>query len=91
MKFYSEELKTLFDSAEELEKAEAEHQAKVANKKQAINSVLDKFEGCIKTLNETMEEFAPISETLTPSETRKIIHDMVELMSSLNLPMFWKF
>ena len=90
MKFYSEELKALFNSAEELEKAEAEHKAKTEGKTKAMNDIVARFEVCIKEINNIVEDIAKISEDLSPAEERQLIHMLVESMSSLALPMFWQ-
>lgn len=91
MKFYSEELKALFNSAEELEKAEAEHKAKTEGKTKAINDLVERFEACIKEVNNIVEDVAKISEDLSPTEERKLIRMFMESMNSLSLPLFWQF
>lgn len=91
MKFYSEELKALFNSTEELEQAEAEHKAKTESKTKAVNELVQRFENCIKEINSIAEDIAKVSENLSPSEERKLVRKFMDSLTSLSLPLFWQF
>lgn len=90
MKFYSEELKALFNSVEELETAEAKHKAETEGKAQAIKDITTRFEKCVKEIDNIINDVVELSDTLSPAEEKKLMHSLVETMSGLSLPLFWQ-
>ena len=90
MKFYSEKLKALFNSVEELEAAELKHKTEAEEKAQAIKDITTRFEKCVKEIDNIINDVAELSDTLSPAEEKKLMHSLVETMGSLSLPLFWQ-
>lgn len=62
MKYYSEELKALFNSKEELVKAEADAAAKKQGNKKAIEEIIALFDNCIDNIDTACNKLAEISD-----------------------------